>query len=310
MSKKRTPCPHCGELILPEAKKCRFCGEPLTKKKSLSLRTLYWVWFFSMIMFLTAIFFVRRAPTTSAGFWIVVLGFIVLGGLVAYLALMVKVLSSIKTRSGRFFGLATLVTFLVFFGLLFKYDKIEAKLGFTPPQVEQPSPQLIASPLPTVTPMPTNKPAQKKTSTTTSNQINCTGSDGKVFKTTQEECDNFNKAWGNVAPPDQNEIIRCNIHPNCGGGYKEMTRASCEQMTCCAVDFNNTMKFTSKDQCSREQQQNTSKAWSDTCNTMCSAYDSNTCANYWAVGTQGRADCISDANRQKTECLTSCYNHQ
>lgn len=256
MNKHRIPCPHCGESILPEAKKCRFCGERLDRKNSPSLRIVYWAWFLSMAAFLVSVFFVRRAPVSSATFWLIVLGLIVVAGVIAYLMLMTKVFGSLRTKNAKWYGLATLITFCTFFGVLFNFEKVEAKLGFTPPKVEQPvfSPAIMASPMPTSA--PTSKPLQKTTSPTrvaptNSNKITCTGPDGKTFKTTQEECDSFNQAWGNVPPPDPNEVISCNIHANCGGGSKAMTRASCEQITCCSLKSGNTL--TSPGDCKNKQ---------------------------------------------------------
>ena len=52
-----------------------------------------------------------------------------------------------------------------------------------------PTPKIIK---PTPTPSPTTRPTSKPTNP----QINCTGPDGVVFKTTQEKCDEFNNAWG------------------------------------------------------------------------------------------------------------------
>lgn len=46
-------------------------------------------------------------------------------------------------------------------------------------------------------PTPTPKPEVKKKTTTSKNNITCTGPDGKQFQTTQKECDDFNSAWGN-----------------------------------------------------------------------------------------------------------------
>jgi len=258
MSSKRIPCPHCGESILPEAKKCRFCGERLDSKNSLSIRALYWIWLTSIVIFFIGLFFIRRTDISEAA-WIIVLsllGLNILSGIVVYLQLMMKIINSLKTSRAKWYGLVTLITFIAFFGLLFNYAAAEAKLGFSPPPTPQPTsvPASNFSTSPTPKPSAVSKPTQPKTTNTQNskgNQINCTGPDGKTFKTTQEECDNFNQAWGNVPPPDPNEVIQCNIHANCGGGSKEMTRASCEQITCCSLKSGNTL--TSPGDCKNKQ---------------------------------------------------------
>lgn len=307
MKEQRVPCPQCGELILPEAKKCRFCGEKISSK-SLSLPlALYVFWFFSMTVFLVALFFVRRAPITSSGFWLATLGLITLVGSIAFLLLLIKTIRSLKNKRVRLLGLATVLTFFAFFAVLFNLDNIEAKLGFTPPKIEQ----TTFSPTLAVSPNPTSKPIQQNTIPVqkgTSNKITCTGPDGKTFQTTQAECDNFNKAWGNVPPPDPNEIIRCNIHPNCGGGYREMTRSSCDQMVCCTVDLNNNTKLISKDQCNKEQEQNLSKANSEACNRMCN-FSTEICYSLHEPGMR-RTDCVTDINSKRTDCLVSCTKGQ
>lgn len=305
MKPKRIPCPHCGEQILPEAKKCRFCKERLdANTKSPSFKVLYLVWLLSMVIFFASLFFMSRADISS-GAWAVVLsllGLNVIGGIVAYLMLIIRVLNSIKTQRARVYGIASLVTFFAFFALLFNYSTIEAKLGLKPAEKQQLAPATLSSPRPLLspTPTPTNKPVQQRVTTpqtNTSNKITCTGPDGKTFQTTQEECDAFNKAWGNVPPPNPNEYIRCNISPNCGGGYKEMTRASCDRVVCCQV--NNSWELRDKDQCNTEQKQEADSAWIQFCNNL---YNPDSCSTYWESGTSGWYDCRSDAFNGRSEC--------
>lgn len=48
---KRIPCPHCSELILPTAQKCRFCGEWLHKRKlKIKIRTGKRKFFFVLVI--------------------------------------------------------------------------------------------------------------------------------------------------------------------------------------------------------------------------------------------------------------------
>jgi hypothetical protein len=63
---------------------------------------------------------------------------------------------------------------------------------------EAPTPTEEAEEWPTEIPVyeQVQQPAQSNTNT---NTVDCVGPDGKHFKTTQQECDNFNKAWSKPA---------------------------------------------------------------------------------------------------------------
>lgn len=104
---------------------------------------------------------------------------------------------------------------------------------------------LVPSPTPTQTPkpnsIPTTTPASNPTNNTPSktSQITCTGPDGKSFTTTKQKCDEFNTAWGHPPTPDPNEIVKCNISLDCGGGSKEVPRSTCNQLTCCTLRSGN-----------------------------------------------------------------------
>lgn len=184
MKQKRIACPYCKEQILTDAKKCRFCGERLDNRTH-PLGAMYLFWFLSMVIFLVSLYFVRRAPTSSANFWLASLGVIVLGGIVAYLVLMVNILGSIKTRKAKTYGLLTLVTFFAFFGLLFNYETAEAKLGFTPPVAQQQGVQVPVTSTPSASPAPTattSKPklAQKPVQQENQRDMWTVTSDGKT----------------------------------------------------------------------------------------------------------------------------------
>ncbi len=105
--------------------------------------------------------------------------------------------------------------------------------------------------------------SQQQTGNIGPNTIRCTGPDGKTFQTTEKECIEFNEAWNNAPTPNSNEIIKCNIHPNCGGGFKEMTRISCDEITCCKL-LSGESVLTSKKECENRNKTEVSKQCYDT----------------------------------------------
>lgn len=158
---------------------------------------------------------------------------------------------------------------------------------------------------PTITPKPsappgtpTKTPAKyDSSSNNNSGQIDCVGPDGVHFQTTQQKCDDFNRAWGIVPTLNPNEYIRCNISPNCGGGYKEMTRSACDNMTCCQI--NNTWELRDKGQCNSEQEKEINDEWIDFCNGL---YNPDNCSTYWDSGTSNWFDCRTDAYNGRLDC--------
>ncbi len=160
----------------------------------------------------------------------------------------------------------------------------------------------VSTPTPSPTKIPTKTPAKSNNSSNNnSKQIDCVGPDGVHFQTTQQKCDDFNRAWGVVPTLNPNEYVRCNISPNCGGGYKEMTRSACEKMTCCQI--NNTWELRDKGQCNTEQEQELNAEWAEFCNGL---YNPDNCSDYWDSGTSNWFDCRSDAYNNRL----SCYNRQ
>lgn len=307
MSKKRVPCPFCKELILPKATKCRYCKEDLTKKKNLTIKSLYLLWILSMVLFIFFSFIMRKIDA-STGSWFLFLGLqflVVLAGVSFFSMLINRIIRNIRKKNIKKYGIATLITFFAFFAFLLNFNSIEAKLGITPVAT---TPRSNTTTKPSI---PINNPTQKieqktqtqptTSKTTISNQIDCTGPDGVIFKTTQEECDKFNFAWGNEPTPNPNEYIRCNIHSNCGGGFKEMTRASCERIICCQL--NDTWELRDKDQCNTEQEQEANTKWVEFCNDL---HNPDDCSIYLESGTTAWYECRSDAYSWRTDC----YNNQ
>ena len=314
---KRVPCPYCKELIMPKAIKCRFCGEKLSTKNQktkerkffFSTKFLYLIWLLCLIYFLSSVIFVKENYSELSGYLLLIT--VLIGG-IAFLFLFHRVAQPKLFNNGKY-GLITLLTFIVFVGMLLKHEEVRALLGIpsasevSQPSINKSSDIISPTPIPSKSVNQVNK-AVNVVPSTNSNLIDCTGPDGKVFKTTQQECNNFNSAWKNPPTPDPSEIIKCTIHVNCGGGFVEMRREDCEKMVCCEADSNNTLKFISKDQCNKEQDKWLQNTLNEGCTTLCS-FSTEICYSLYEVGTD-RANCIMDIKSQESQCLTNCYNYQ
>lgn len=304
---ERIPCPYCKELIIPGAIKCRFCGEKLSTNKQnvkekrlfLSTRALYLIWLFCLIIFIIWSLF---STTDSSETWSDLIAIAVLIGIIVFLFLFHRVAQPKLFNNGKY-GLITVLTFIAFFGIFLNQNEVRALLGLpSTTEVDQSVNTNQSNKITSPTPTPTKSVNQvnKGVNTvpkTNSNLIACTGPDGKVFKTTQKECDDFNTAWKNPPTPDPNEIIRCNISPNCGGGYKEMTRSSCDRLICCQI--NNSWELRDKKQCNKEQEQEEYAEWTQFCNNL---HNPDSCSNYWQPGTIGLYNCRSDAYNNRIRC--------
>lgn len=232
---KRIPCPFCKELILPEAKKCRFCKESLEEgnaaqeensnllKKKIYPAWPYKIWVFSMLVFLIAISFLNL---DESGFWVSVM----LGSVAFGFSAFISLLASIPNSRSKY-GVATLLTFFIFFGVLFNYNTISSAFGLNSSSKNENVPssdsvKITVSPTPTSTPSPSKKPAQvNKDSLAQTNKIECIGPDGKQFTTTMEECKNLNEKWGKSV----DYIVNCTSPVECGGGTEAIPKSECDK---------------------------------------------------------------------------------
>lgn len=231
----RIPCPFCKELIIAGAKKCRFCKEDLSKagkiaeqKQNFFTRKIapsgpYAFWVLSMVAFLIAISQLSGDPNSR---WIIVMFVAIAIGFIAFLTL----IASIPRSKGKY-GIITLLTFILFFGVLFNYDTIAIAFGLNPTfsKSNVGDTNTILEPATTTTSTPTPTPTkrltqEKNVNSVQTNKVQCIGPDGKQFDTSMEECKNLNEKWGKPV----NYILDCNIHPDCGGGVVRMSKSQCE----------------------------------------------------------------------------------
>lgn len=106
-------------------------------------------------------------------------------------------------------------------------------------------------------PLATQRPAVKGVTTTTvinnESQIDCWGPDGKFFKATKTECDNFNAKWGKPSQP-----IQTSTQKTTGSNYSYTPKVYYSCRLCYHYSFgdscsNYNYSFETKEQCTAEQ---------------------------------------------------------
>jgi hypothetical protein len=302
----RKPCPHCDEMIISGAKKCKYCKEKLdsdfidkktnsvNKEKKLTFfKFVYSIWLLSLLLFISQIIWSSESFTNFTEY-------IILGGMISFLFMVIDLHKNRKSNKSHKYARITFITLLGFF--LTTGTVIGLGISGNKSYTVAPAQENYVRPTirPTTTPAKQLQKGTQQQQTQQVNKVNCIGPDGKEFQTTQQECDNFNTAWGNPPTPDPNEYIKCNISTNCGGGYKEMTRSSCENITCCQI--NNSWELRERSQCSSEQKQQADSEWIQYCNRTNNPDD---CSSFWETGSYELFNCRAEAYGRRVSCINN-----
>lgn len=189
--------------------------EQKPKKVFFSTKALYLIWLLCLIYFLSTIIFAKSYSDSSSTLMLLA---ILIGG-VAFLELFFRVVQPKRFNSGKYI-LITFLTLVAFFGMLVNEKRVRALFGIlSRTEINQSididkSNQVTPA---TITPSKNINQENKEVNIVpraNANLIDCTGPDGKVFKTTQKECDEFNTAWNNTtteAQINQSDLIDCKL---------------------------------------------------------------------------------------------------
>lgn len=297
MSKeKRIFCPFCHELIMPEAKKCRHCGEWLSDKNSKNVVTpnkvMLKIWFLgwvtTMVIFYLTLLSVDFNFTNTNSFFAILLVVDALVGILAFmgviLAIFVGFFKKNERKNSLLYSLTTLALFILFFILLLNLPSSNLQ---NPPSTV---PDNLSSPTPFSSPSPT--------------------------PTSKTNTDSTNTATEKLNP---NDPVHCPVSNKCGGGTKPLKRAECENSVCCEIG-DKWVFYTDRDQCIRDQGGNPANAGKkkvpvflvhNSATVFCPEdnVDAVKAASQQAKDEQNKSrDCLNKNSDYYSQCTSTCWD--